>query len=73
MGILLKSACRPERRRRSGLVAPTAPEYAEAMKREDVIRDILGLELELAALEDQYLPGWIQDMKETADGIKEEL
>jgi len=37
-----------------GLVVQTGPKYAEAMKREDLIRDIHGLELELAALEDQY-------------------
>ena len=37
-----------------GLVAQTALEQAGAMKREDIIRDIHGLESELAALEDRY-------------------
>ena len=37
-----------------GLVAQTAPEYGKTMKREDLTRDIHGLELELALLEDQY-------------------
>jgi hypothetical protein len=37
-----------------GLVARTAWGYAEFMKREEIIRDIHGLETELAALEEQY-------------------
>jgi len=37
-----------------GLVVRPAMQYFEAMKREDIIRDIHGLESELAALESQY-------------------
>jgi hypothetical protein len=36
------------------LVAPQAVTYAFAMKREEIIRDIHGLDTELAALEEQY-------------------
>ena len=37
-----------------GLVASATPSYPVAMKREDIIRDIHGLEIELAAMENQY-------------------
>lgn len=38
----------------SALVVRTTMEYFSAMKREDIIRDIHGLDAELAALEEQY-------------------
>jgi hypothetical protein len=37
-----------------GLVARQVPEYGFAMKRVDIIRDIHGLDVELAAFEEQY-------------------
>ena len=38
----------------SALVVRQAMKYFKAMKREDIIRDIHGLDTELAALEEQY-------------------
>jgi len=37
-----------------GLVVRQAVQYFEVMKRQDIIRDIHGLEAELAVLEEQY-------------------